>query len=139
MERLLTGAKQGSDAAIAIADISSQTVNQDDSHHSPVQESCSGTASQHSNNDRRMHASWQAGNGIATSNSSSSAAEASQTGGASCTDLLFFGCRRFDQDYLYRDLLESWNRDNIIKLHTAFSREQVRALPLPVSILIGCF
>jgi hypothetical protein len=39
--------------------------------------------------------------------------------------LLYFGCRRRDQDYLYGSLLESWHEDNSIQLHTAFSREQV--------------
>ena len=40
-------------------------------------------------------------------------------------NLLFFGCRRRDQDYLYAETLEDWNQRGIIQLHTAFSREQV--------------
>lgn len=39
--------------------------------------------------------------------------------------LLFFGCRKRDQDFLYKDLLESWHQNDHIKLYTAFSREQV--------------
>ena len=37
--------------------------------------------------------------------------------------VLFFGCRRSDQDFLYGDLLEAWHREGAIKLHTAFSRQ----------------
>ncbi|HEY0394852.1 MAG TPA: cytochrome P450 [Candidatus Elarobacter sp.] len=36
--------------------------------------------------------------------------------------LLFFGCRRPDQDYLYRDELERYAADGIAELHVAFSR-----------------
>lgn len=45
------------------------------------------------------------------------------------TNHLFFGCRRRDQDYLYGECLEDWNRRGIVKLHTAFSREQVQCPP----------
>ncbi|GIL73126.1 hypothetical protein Vretimale_4732 [Volvox reticuliferus] len=38
--------------------------------------------------------------------------------------LLYFGCRRRDQDYLYGKILEEWAADNKITLFTAFSREQ---------------
>ncbi|GLI69078.1 hypothetical protein VaNZ11_013623 [Volvox africanus] len=38
--------------------------------------------------------------------------------------LLYFGCRRRDQDYLYGKALEEWAADNKITLFTAFSREQ---------------
>ncbi|KXZ56804.1 hypothetical protein GPECTOR_1g724 [Gonium pectorale] len=38
--------------------------------------------------------------------------------------VLYFGCRRSDQDYLYGDLLEDWSAENKITLFTAFSREQ---------------
>ena len=38
--------------------------------------------------------------------------------------LLFFGCRRRDQDYLYGNLLERWQQQHVITLFTAFSREQ---------------
>lgn len=40
--------------------------------------------------------------------------------------LLFFGCRRRDQDYLYADLLEGWAAQGAIELQTAFSRHEVR-------------
>ena len=40
--------------------------------------------------------------------------------------LLFFGCRRRDQDYLYGELLEQWHQQGVLQLHTAFSRQQVR-------------
>jgi len=36
--------------------------------------------------------------------------------------LLFFGCRRPDQDYLYADELKAFAADGITELHTAFSR-----------------
>jgi cytochrome P450/NADPH-cytochrome P450 reductase len=36
--------------------------------------------------------------------------------------LLFFGCGHPDVDYLYRDELEQWERDGIVKLRTAFSK-----------------
>jgi cytochrome P450/NADPH-cytochrome P450 reductase len=35
---------------------------------------------------------------------------------------LYFGCRHPDHDYLYRDELESAERDGLVTLHTAFSR-----------------
>jgi len=37
--------------------------------------------------------------------------------------VLYFGCRRRDQDYLYADLLEAWHREGAVQLFTAFSRE----------------
>jgi sulfite reductase alpha subunit-like flavoprotein len=40
--------------------------------------------------------------------------------------LLFFGCRRRDQDFLYRDLLEGWDSTGAVQLQTAFSREGSR-------------
>ena len=39
--------------------------------------------------------------------------------------VLFFGCRRRDQDFLYGDLLTQWDREGKLTLFTAFSREQV--------------
>eukprot|EP01023_Acetabularia_acetabulum_P032222 TRINITY_DN3009_c0_g1_i7.p1 TRINITY_DN3009_c0_g1~~TRINITY_DN3009_c0_g1_i7.p1 ORF type:complete len:556 (+),score=99.54 TRINITY_DN3009_c0_g1_i7:490-2157(+) len=39
------------------------------------------------------------------------------------TMVLYFGCRRHDQDYLYGDDLEKWGTEGVIKLYTAFSRE----------------
>lgn len=39
--------------------------------------------------------------------------------------MLFFGCRRPDQDFLYGDLLQGWADAGQLELHTAFSRQQV--------------
>ncbi|KAK9905499.1 hypothetical protein WJX75_000993 [Coccomyxa subellipsoidea] len=38
--------------------------------------------------------------------------------------VLYFGCRRSDQDYLYGDLLEGWAASGSLTLFTAFSRQQ---------------
>lgn len=40
--------------------------------------------------------------------------------------VLYFGCRRQDQDYLYGTTLEGWAADGYITLYTAFSRQQKR-------------
>ncbi|WP_394729208.1 bifunctional cytochrome P450/NADPH--P450 reductase [Altererythrobacter sp. GH1-8] len=40
--------------------------------------------------------------------------------------MLFFGCRHRDHDFLYRDELEAFDRNGIVSLHTAFSREDSR-------------
>ena len=37
---------------------------------------------------------------------------------------LFFGCRRRNEDFLYREELEAFAADGICELYTAFSREQ---------------
>jgi cytochrome P450/NADPH-cytochrome P450 reductase len=39
---------------------------------------------------------------------------------------LFFGCRRADEDYLYREELERFASDGVVELHVAFSREGPR-------------
>lgn len=39
--------------------------------------------------------------------------------------VLFFGCRRSDQDYLYGPQLEQWRQESHLTLFTAFSRQQV--------------
>ena len=49
--------------------------------------------------------------------------------------VLFFGCRRADQDYLYGSQLEQWAQQGSLSLFNAFSRQQVctlcqTALPL---------
>ncbi|KAF7726609.1 hypothetical protein EC973_008573 [Apophysomyces ossiformis] len=36
--------------------------------------------------------------------------------------ILFFGCRRPDQDYIYSDELEAYVNDGLLELHVAFSR-----------------
>lgn len=36
--------------------------------------------------------------------------------------VLFFGCRRPDQDFIYADELKAFERDGLAKLHVAFSR-----------------
>ena len=41
--------------------------------------------------------------------------------------VLYFGCRRADQDFLYADLLRAWARAGHLTLFTAFSRQQVAA------------
>ncbi|KYM97854.1 PREDICTED: NADPH--cytochrome P450 reductase isoform X2 [Cyphomyrmex costatus] len=38
--------------------------------------------------------------------------------------ILYFGCRKSQEDYLYREELEQYVKDGILILHTAFSREQ---------------
>lgn len=45
--------------------------------------------------------------------------------------MLFFGCRRSDQDFLYGDLLQGWHHAGHLELHTAFSREQVPTPSIP--------
>eukprot|EP00171_Calliarthron_tuberculosum_P004542 IDg4542t1 len=39
-------------------------------------------------------------------------------------NILFFGCRHADHDFLYRSRLRSWAADGKLALHTAFSRDQ---------------
>lgn len=47
--------------------------------------------------------------------------------GQSCGEMvLYFGCRRSDQDYLYGEQLEQWGREGVITLQTAFSRQQAK-------------
>jgi cytochrome P450/NADPH-cytochrome P450 reductase len=36
--------------------------------------------------------------------------------------MLFFGCHAPDQDFLYREELEAWDKAGLVDLHTAFSR-----------------
>lgn len=38
--------------------------------------------------------------------------------------ILYFGCRKSQEDYLYREELEGYVKDGALTLHTAFSREQ---------------
>ena len=63
----------------------------------------------------------------ASSSSSSSSSALSAAAAAAAVQvgpaLLFFGCRRRDQDYLYREELEKWAAEGHIELFTAFSRE----------------
>lgn len=37
---------------------------------------------------------------------------------------LFFGCRHPDHDFLYRDQLETWDKEGVIQLRPVFSRYQ---------------
>ena len=39
--------------------------------------------------------------------------------------VLYFGCRRSDQDYLYGQQLQRWADQGLLTLFTAFSRQQV--------------
>lgn len=57
--------------------------------------------------------------------------------------MLFFGCRKKSEDYIYEDELTSYEKDGTIAdLHVAFSRDQVRQnlffllLSLSVAILL---
>ena len=50
---------------------------------------------------------------------------AAAAGAALGPAVLYFGCRRADQDFLYGDLLRAWARDGHLTLFTAFSRQQV--------------
>lgn len=36
---------------------------------------------------------------------------------------LYFGCRKSDEDFIYKQELEGYDRSGIVKLHTAFSRQ----------------
>ncbi len=52
--------------------------------------------------------------------------------------MLFFGCRRSDQDFLYGDMLRGWHEAGHLELHTAFSRQQVRDSPPPHGVAHPC-
>jgi NADPH-ferrihemoprotein reductase len=48
----------------------------------------------------------------------------SQHGDATSQNILFFGCKNRDVDYIYRTELESYQKEGVLtKLHTAFSRD----------------
>lgn len=56
--------------------------------------------------------------------------ESKKTGAKPGEMVLYFGCRRSDQDYLYGKDLEAWAKEGIITLHTAFSRMQAQKVGL---------
>ena len=40
-------------------------------------------------------------------------------------NLLFFGCRHESKDFIYKDELKEFEKEGVITLHTAFSRDTV--------------
>ena len=38
--------------------------------------------------------------------------------------ILYFGCRRSEEDFLYKEELEEYVKNETLILHTAFSRDQ---------------
>ena len=40
-------------------------------------------------------------------------------------NLLFFGCRHESKDFIYKDELKAFEKEGVITLHTAFSRDTV--------------
>lgn len=54
--------------------------------------------------------------------------------------VLYFGCRRPDQDYLYGPVLEGWAAEGALTLFTAFSRQpQVRCGCCSCSCSVGAW
>ena len=54
--------------------------------------------------------------------------------------VLYFGCRRSDQDYLYGAQLEAWGGSGALTLLTAFSRQQAQKVrPVPCPRNCHCF
>jgi len=51
-------------------------------------------------------------------------AEAEQAGGGPTVNVLFFGNRNQDGDFLHRHEWEEYERRGVLRLHTAFSRDQ---------------
>ena len=47
---------------------------------------------------------------------------------------MYFGCRNKDVDFIYREELEKYAEDGVIKLHTAFSRDQPQKVTLTTCI-----
>jgi hypothetical protein len=54
-------------------------------------------------------------------------AEAEASGQGFGESVLYFGCRRSDQDFIHGPLLQRWAQEGRLTLFTAFSREQVGA------------
>jgi NADPH-ferrihemoprotein reductase len=49
---------------------------------------------------------------------------------------LYFGCKKRDVDYLYKDEIEDYvNNKTLSSLHLAFSREQKQKVSLPLNLL----
>lgn len=40
--------------------------------------------------------------------------------------ILYFGCRKREEDFLYKEELEEYVKNGTLKLHTAFSRDQAQ-------------
>ncbi|MRX70768.1 cytochrome P450 [Bacillus lacus] len=65
------------------------------------------------------------GTGIAPFRGFLQAREALKRKGAQIGEAhLYFGCRNEEHDYLYREELEKYRAQNLVKLHTAFSRAE---------------
>ncbi|MEO1252167.1 MAG: cytochrome P450 [Pseudomonadota bacterium] len=65
------------------------------------------------------------GTGLAPFRGFIQARRATKGGGAQLGEaMLFFGCRRPDEDFIYADELKAAEADGLITLHTAFSRAQ---------------
>lgn len=53
--------------------------------------------------------------------------QAAQKAKTPATNVLFFGCKNRDVDYIYRDELEAYEKEGVLtKLHTAFSRDSAK-------------